>query len=172
MSDQPLRLQKGSGQVKNYMPGQVNIDNTCIYQDENGVTFDWVNNPDTGFNFDYYLINHIDTLGNTSVVDTIYDWSTQSYTHTGADANAVNAYTIQVAGGCGLVTNTAIRLQNVRVKLQAFPPPPNSSIAVLNWNSWMRGNDSTHYDVWVEAPINSGQWTKLGTTKILRGRIQ
>ena len=152
-------------QVKNYMPAPVDVQNTCIYQDETGVTFDWVNNADTGFNFDYYLINHIDTLGNTSVVDTIYDWSTQTYTHTGADPNAVNAYTIQVAGGCGLVNEHSDTLQNVRVSLQAFPPPPNSSIAVLNWNSWMRGNDSTDYDVWVEAPINSGQWTQLGTTR-------
>ncbi|MDG1349453.1 MAG: hypothetical protein P8P80_00015, partial [Crocinitomicaceae bacterium] len=52
--------------VKNYMPGIPNIDNTCIQQDDNGVTFDWVNNPDTGFNWDFYVINHIDTLGNTS----------------------------------------------------------------------------------------------------------
>ena len=150
--------------VKNYMPAQVDVANTCIYQDNGGVTFDWVNNPDTGFNFDYYLINHIDTLGNTTVVDTIYDWSTQSYTHVGADPNAVNAYTIQVAGGCGLLTEHSDTIQNIRVGLQAFPPPPNSSIAVLDWNSWMRGNDSTLYDVWVEAPLNSGQWTKLGST--------
>jgi gliding motility-associated-like protein len=150
--------------VKNYMPGIPNIDNTCIQQDDNGVTFDWVNNPDTGFNWDFYIINHIDTLGNTSVVDTIYDWATQTYTHTGADPNAVNGYTIQVGGGCGLLSDPSPVLQNIRVGLQAFPPPPNSSIAQIDWNPWMRGNDSTSYDVWVEAPISSGNWTQLGTT--------
>ena len=150
--------------VKNYMPGMPNVDNTCIQQDDNGVTFDWVNNPDTGFNWDFYVINHIDTLGNTSVVDTIYDWATQTYTHAGADPNAVNGYTIQVAGGCGLLSDPTPVLQNIRVGLQAFPPPPNSSIAQIDWNPWMRGNDSTAYDVWVEAPISSGNWTQLGTT--------
>jgi hypothetical protein len=50
--------------VKNYMPGQPDLSNTCIYQDDLGVTFDWVANPDTGFNWDYYLINHIDASGN------------------------------------------------------------------------------------------------------------
>jgi len=118
--------------VKNYMPGMPNIDNTCIQQDDLGVTFDWVANPDTGFNWDFYVINHIDTLGNTTIVDTIYDWATQSYTHTGADPNAVNAYTIQVGGGCGLLSDPSPVLQNIRVDLQAFPPPPNSSIAQID----------------------------------------
>ena len=150
--------------VLNYMPRNVDVSNTCIEQDASGVTFDWVSNADTGFNFDYYLINHIDTLGNTTVVDTIYDWSTQTYTHTGADPNAVNGYTIQTAGGCGLLTVPTDTLQNVRLGLQAFPPPPNSSIAVLNWNPWTVGDTTSIYDVWVEAPQGSGQWTQLGST--------
>ena len=150
--------------VKNYMPGLPDLTNTCIYQDNNGVTFDWAVNPDTGFNWDYYLINHIDTLGNLTIVDTIFDWSTQSYTHTGADPNAVNAYTIQVGGGCGLLTEPTDTIQNVRLNLQSFPPPPNASIANLDWNSWRMGDTSTVYDVWVEAPLNSGSWVKLGST--------
>ncbi len=153
--------------VKNYMPRNVDVSNTCISQDPvtGAVTFDWVNDVDTGFNFDYYIINHIDTLGNSTVVDTIYDWSTQTYTHTGADPNAKNAYTIQTAGGCGLITNPTDTIQNIRVGLQAFPPPPNSSIARMDWNRWTVGDTSTTYDVWVEAPANSGQWTQLGSTK-------
>ena len=95
-------------EVLNCMPRNVNVDNTCISQDPvtGAVTFDWVNDADTGFNFDYYIINHIDTMGNTTVVDTIYDWATQTYTHTSADPNAKNAYTIQTAGGCGLFDST------------------------------------------------------------------
>ena len=153
--------------VKNYMPRNVDVSNTCISQDPvtGAVTFDWVNDVDTGFNFDYYVINHIDTLGNSTVVDTIYDWSTQTYTHTGADPNAKNAYTIQTAGGCGLITIPTDTIQNIRVGLQAFPPPPNSSIARMDWNRWTVGDTSTSYDVWVEAPANSGQWTQLGSTK-------
>ena len=152
--------------VLNYMPRNVNVDNTCISQDPvtGAVTFDWVNDADTGFNFDYYIINHIDTLGNTTVVDTIYDWATQTYTHTSADPNAKNAYTIQTAGGCGLLTVPTDTIQNIRVGLQAFPPPPNSSIARLDWNRWKVSDTTTSYDVWVEAPANSGQWTQLGTT--------
>lgn len=152
--------------VLNYMPRNVTVDNTCISQDpvSGAVTFDWVNDPDTGFNFDYYIINHIDTLGNTTVVDTIFDWSTQTYTHTTADPNAKNAYTIQTGGGCGLLTPPTDTIQNIRVGLQAFPPPPNSSIARLDWNRWKVGDTTISYDVWVEAPVNSGQWTQLGTT--------
>ena len=153
-------------EVLNYMPRNVNVDNTCISQDPvtGAVTFDWVNDADTGFNFDYYIINHIDTMGNTTVVDTIYDWATQTYTHTTADPNAKNAYTIQTAGGCGLLTEPTDTIQNIRVDLQAFPPPPNSSIARLDWNRWMVSDTTTSYDVWVEAPANSGQWTQLGST--------
>ena len=159
--------------VKNYMPGLPDLTNTCIYQDNSGVTFDWAVNPDTGFNWDYYLINHIDTLGNLTIIDTIYDFEDglnsgiQSYTHTGADPNAVNAYTIQVGGGCGLLTEPTDTIQNVRLNLQSFPPPPNASIANLDWNSWRMGDTSTVYDVWVEAPLNSGSWVKLGSTKKL-----
>ena len=54
--------------VLNYMPRNVDITNACISQDPitGAVSFDWVNNVDTGFNYDYYLINHIDALGNTT----------------------------------------------------------------------------------------------------------
>jgi len=73
--------------VLNYMPRNVDITNACISQDPitGAVSFDWVNNVDTGFNYDFYLINHIDALGNTTVVDTIKDWTVQSYTHVGAN---------------------------------------------------------------------------------------
>ena len=157
--------------VKNYMPGLPDLTNTCIYQDDNGVTFDWAVNPDTGFNWDYYIINHIDTMGNLTIIDTIYDFEdspnsgTQSYTHTGADPNAVNAYTIQVKGGCELLSEPTDTIQNVRLNLQSFPPPPNASIANLDWNTWRRGDTTTVYDVWVEAPKNSGSWVKLTSTE-------
>jgi gliding motility-associated-like protein len=150
--------------IKNYMPELPDISNTCISQDANGVTFDWVANPDTGFNFDYYLINHIDAAGTLTTVDTIFDWATQTYTHANAFPNQVNSYTIQVAGGCGLVSEPTDTIQNVVVDLQAFPPPPNSSIAVLSWNPWWVGDTTTLYDVWVEAPMGSGNWDQLGTT--------
>ena len=152
--------------VLNYMPQNVNVDNTCISQDpvSGAITFNWVNSLDTGFNFDYYIINHIDTLGNSTIVDTIYDWSIQTYTHLTADPNAKNAYTIQTAGGCGLLTDPTDTIQNIRLELDAFPPPPNSSIARLEWNTWKVSDTTTSYDVWVEAPANSGQWTKLGIT--------
>ena len=153
--------------VLNYMPRNVEINNACISQDPltGAVSFDWVNNVDTGFNYDYYLINHIDALGNTTVVDTIKDWSVQSYTHVGANPNEVNKYFIQTGGGCGLITPPSDTIQNIRVGLQAFPPPPNSSIARLDWNRWLLGDTSTNYAIWVEAPANSNQWTQLGTTK-------
>ncbi|MEC8458414.1 MAG: gliding motility-associated C-terminal domain-containing protein, partial [Bacteroidota bacterium] len=88
----------------------------------------------------------------------------QSYTHTGANPNQVNRYFIQTGGGCGLITPPSDTIQNIRVALQAFPPPPNSSIARLDWNRWLPGDTSTSYDIWVEAPSNSNQWTQLGTT--------
>lgn len=152
--------------VLNYMPQNVDITNACISQDPvtGSVSFDWVNNIDTGFNYDYYLINHIDALGNTTIVDTIRDWTVQSYTHVGANPNQVNRYFIQTGGGCGLVTPPSDTIQNIRVGLQAFPPPPNSSIARLDWNRWLPGDTSTSYAIWVEAPSNSNQWTQLGTT--------
>ena len=159
-----IAYQKIIVRVLNYMPRLPDISDACVSLDASGVSFDWVASADTGFNFDYYLINHIDTLGATTIVDTIFDWSTQTYTHAGADPNAVNGYTIQVGGGCGLLTVPTDTLQNIRMGIQAFPPPPNSSIAVLNWNPWLKGDTATTYDVWVEAPQNSGQWTQLGST--------
>ena len=154
-------------EVLNYMPRNVSVDSVCISQDPvtGAVTFDWVNDVDTGFNFDYYLINHIDASGTLTTIDTIYDWATQTYTHTGATLNAVNGYTIQTAGGCGLLTQPTDTIRNIRMDLQAFPPPPNSSIARLDWNRWKIGDTTTTYDVWVEAPANSGQWTQLGSTQ-------
>lgn len=146
----------------NYMPRNVDVDNSCIFQDPvtGAVTFNWVNTQDTGFNFDHYIINHIDTLGVSTVVATITDWSTQSFTHTGAHPNAKNAYTIQTAGGCGLLTEPTDTIQNVKLEVQ----PLSTSIARLDWNPWMVGDTTTNYDVWLEAPSNSGQWTQLGTT--------
>ena len=146
--------------VKNYMPELPSLDSTCISYNGAGVTFDWVANPDTGFNFDYYLINYIDSNGNQSVLDTITDWSTQSYTHSNVSPTAIHSYFIQVAGGCDLLSNSTDTIQNVRVGLQSF----NSSIAVLSWNTWLRGDTNTTYDVWVEAPIGSGSWSQIGST--------
>ena len=157
-----ITYQKLVVKALNYMPRNVNVDNSCISQDPvtGAVTFDWVNDADTGFNFDYYIINHIDTMGNTTVVDTIYDWSTQTYTHTGAHPNAKNAYTIQTGGGCGLLTEPTDTIQNVKLELQAL----TTSIARLDWNRWMLGDTNSMYDVWLEAPSNSGFWTQLGST--------
>lgn len=154
--------------VLNYMPGLPSVDSTCITQDPltGDVTFDWVANPDTGFNFDYYVINTVDpATGMMTPLDTVWDWSTQSYTHTGASTSTWNSYAIQVAGGCGLLSDPTETISNIHLDLQSFPPPPNSSVAILNWNRWMVGNTTTDYDVWVEAPINSGQWTLLTTTQ-------
>lgn len=153
--------------VKNYMPGMVDLTNSCIQPDPvtGAVTFDWATNVDTGFNFDYYLINHIDPSGNLTTLDTIYDWSVNSFTHNNPLPNAVNSYTIQVAGGCGLLSNHSDTLQTVQLDLQATPPPPNSSIALLSWNPWKASDTSTYYSIWVEAPINSGQWNLLDSTK-------
>jgi len=150
--------------VKNYMPELPSLDSTCITHDGSGVTFDWVANPDTGFNFDYYLINYIDSNGNQSVLDTITDWSTQSYTHSNVSPTAIHSYYIQVAGGCGLLSESTDTLRNVNLILtKPYASPFTHSVAHLNWNSWMKGDDSTIYTVH-RRKAGSLSWDLLGTT--------
>ena len=97
--------------MKNYMPGIPFVDSTSIAQTSCGAYFDWTANVDTGFNWDYYIINRVDTSGATTVLDTIYDFVTQSYFDTTADPLAVNAYYIQSAGGCGLVSEPSVMMK-------------------------------------------------------------
>ena len=97
--------------VKNYMPGIPFVDSTSIAQTSCGAYFDWTANVDTGFNWDYYIINRVDTSGATTVLDTIYDFSTQSYLDTTADPSSVNSYYIQSAGGCGLVSEPSVMMK-------------------------------------------------------------
>jgi len=97
--------------VKNYMPGIPFVDSTSIAQTSCGAYFDWTANVDTGFNWDYYIINRVDTSGATTVLDTIYDFSTQSYLDTTADPLAMNSYYIQSAGGCGLVSEPSVMMK-------------------------------------------------------------
>ena len=97
--------------VKNYLPGIPTVDSTSIAQTSCGAFFQWTANVDTGFNWDYYIINRVDTSGATTVLDTIYDFVTQSYFDTTADPLAVNAYYIQSAGGCGLVSEPSVMMK-------------------------------------------------------------
>ena len=97
--------------VKNYMPGIPFVDSTSIAQTSCGAYFDWTANVDTGFNWDYYIINRVDTSGVTTVLDTVYDFSIQSYLDTTADPSSVNSYYIQSAGGCGLVSEPSVMMK-------------------------------------------------------------
>ena len=97
--------------VKNHMPGIPIVDSTSIAQTSCGAFFDWTANVDTGFNWDYYIINRVDTSGATTIIDTIYDFATQSYLDTTADLSAVNLYYIQSAGGCGLVSEPSVMMK-------------------------------------------------------------
>jgi hypothetical protein len=97
--------------VKNYMPGIPFVDSTSIAQTSCGAYFDWTANVDTGFNWDYYIINRVDTSGVTTVLDTVYDFSIQSYLDTTADPSSVNSYYIQSAGGCSLVSEPSVMMK-------------------------------------------------------------
>ena len=153
--------------VKNYMPGIPDMSNSCLTYDVNGnISFDWVANPDTGFNWDYYLVNHSNNGGAWTALDTVWNYGDTTFTHSNPPSG-LNQYSIQVAGGCGLISDWSDTLQTIDLVLNSFPPPPNSSVAQLQWNMSKLGDSSTVYQVWVEAPTGSGNWTMVDTTSNL-----
>ena len=72
--------------VLNYPPIPPDLSNSCVSLDAatGNVDFDWIAPVDTGINFDYYVIYHATSANGTySPVDTIWDYTTSSYTHNG-----------------------------------------------------------------------------------------
>ena len=76
--------------VLNYPPDPPLLDNSCVGLDDatGDLDFDWVAPVDTGINFDYYVVYHSNSSGGPFVaIDTIWDYSTTSYSTSGSRRN-------------------------------------------------------------------------------------
>lgn len=149
--------------VDNVMPDQPDLSNSCVSVLANGnIQFDWIAPADTGINFDSYEIYRSTNGGPYANVGSITDYSLTSFTDN-TPPPGINAYFLRTAGGCNLLSDPSDTIQTIDLTLASFPPPPNSSIAQLNWTPKNpSGPHGELYQVWREI-CGTNNWELVAT---------
>jgi gliding motility-associated-like protein len=150
--------------VLNYPPNPPDLSNSCITRLTSGaLQFNWIAPLDTGINFDRYVIYRSNAGGPFTAIDSISNYLTTTYTDAAPPAG-VNSYFVRTRGGCSLISDPSDTIQNIELNLTAFPPPPNSSIAVLNWNAKSpSGPKGEYYQVWRQI-CATNNWELIDST--------
>ena len=148
------------------IPGIPSTPNKCVNQLPLGNQIQWQPSVDTGATWGYYLIHHYDTSNIPVVLDTIWNWSANSYLHTGADTNQLNLYTIQAVSGDGL---SSLHSDTIGSPISVSFASLNS-LKSLQWSSFLTLDTSNIYELLKVNP-NSGQSNVLATVNGLSSYI-
>nr|MBK9652832.1 gliding motility-associated C-terminal domain-containing protein [Bacteroidota bacterium] len=158
---------------KSNVAGQRFVDNTipdspglrCVIVNPNGsVTMNWVADPDTGLDFNsYHIYQSNNAAGPYTVIDSIFNYNTLTYTHTTTNAYVANQfYYIESRTGCGVKYSPGSdTLQAMRLTVAN----PLGNVANLSWNAIHVPNLPTStgvYNIYKEFPI--GTWNLLTNT--------
>jgi gliding motility-associated-like protein len=144
----------------------------CISVENNGdITINWIP-PDTtnipNF-FDSYLIYHSTTQGGGyTLIDSIFDYNINSYTHVGVNGNNVlNYYYVITRSGCFgkyFSPNTSDTLNNIILTVNNI----NNDVAGLTWNTIhvpYLNTSYKYYNIYRESSPNN--WVLIDTTSNL-----
>lgn len=138
----------------------------CVNTLANGtVELTWVPTVDTVGTFDSYHIFHsTDPNGPFTVIDSVSNINTSTYSHLGANGNSqTNYYYIKTRSGCfgKVFTASTDTLSNILLNVDN----PGNGFANLTWNALSNPLPSTSegtYHVFREFPL--GTWVEIGTT--------
>jgi len=144
----------------------------CISVDANGdVTLNWIPPSDIHNSFNSYLIYSSNSAsGPFTLVDSVFNISTSTYTHVGANANSNNLfYFIKTLYGCG---GTPIYLSQPTDTIESILLSVSNSgtgNAMLDWNAIhtpLLPTSSLYYNIFREYP--AGSWTLIDSTQSLQ----
>lgn len=134
----------------------------CVSVQQNGsVILTWVPPADTARQYNsYHIYGSASAAGPYTLLDSIFSYSTDTWTHTGANAqNTTWYYHIQTRSGCGVMYSDGsdtLRTINVNVA-------NNNGVAIVNWNAVHTPELPTAsqlYTVYKEYP--AGIWQQFG----------
>ena len=150
--------------VVSTIPVPPDLSQACVSQEPGGgLTVDWGTPLDTGMNFDAYVIFRGSSPTVPFVaIDTIYNYSTLSYTDL-TPLSGANYYYLRTLGGCGYTSQTSDTVRLMEMSVTPIPPT-NSSVAQLDWNAPYVGATPT-YEIW-RRPQGTGAagWSMVSTT--------
>ena len=170
-----IELTDASGCVSvSTIDGETFIDNTvpdapslrCVTIDAIGqAQLSWIQPVDTGLDFNSYHVSYSTSAnGPFTLIDSIFNYNTTTYLHTGANANTTNIYYyVQSRTGCGIEYSLpSDTLHGIKLNVTNVG---STGIANLNWNELhnpLLPSSETHYKVFREYP--TGSWTLLDST--------
>ncbi len=151
--------------VESPSPVPPDMTNACISANSDGtVTFNYgaPAPQDTGQNFDYYVVYRGGNGTPFTEYDTVYDYSTLSYT----DATPLtgnNYYYVRSFGGCDQQSLSSDTLSVINLTVSPFPAT-NPYVANLSWNApRYDGNYNGTYQVW-RAVAGTGTYNLISAT--------
>ncbi len=140
----------------------------CVSVLANGdVQLSWVPPPDPENRFDsYHIYESTSETGPYTVIDSIFNINTTTYTHIGAGANtASHYYYIRTRSGCNgeVFTEPTDTLQSILLDVTN----PGTGSAALSWNALAVPLPATtysgYYRIYREFP--TGNWTLIDSTQ-------
>jgi hypothetical protein len=141
----------------------------CASVNANGsVTLTWVASKDTLNSFYGYTVwRSLTANGPFALVDSVLNINTTTYTDAAASVNAQGQsyyYYIGTWSGCGdhLKMPPIDTLKTIKLVVSGV-----GSFATLNWNllhTPVLNTANPIYDIYREYPVNSGNWSKIGTS--------
>ncbi len=140
----------------------------CISVLQNGdVVLTWIPPPDPDNTFNsYHIYSSANPAGPYTVVDSIFNINTTTYTDIGAGANTASIYYyIKTRSGCNgeVFTNPSDTLQSILLDVTN----PGTGFAALTWNALSTPLPSTtysgYYRIYREFP--AGIWTLIDSTQ-------
>jgi len=144
----------------------------CISVNPNGdVTLNWIPPVDNFNSYNSYVIySSSSPSGPFNIIDTIFNITTTSYTHVGANANTNSIYYyIKTLSGCGgAPMNFSVSSDTLNTILLSAANSGTGN-AVLNWNpihSPLLPTSSSWYYIYREYP--AGIWTLIDSTQSLQ----
>ncbi len=157
---------------KSNVDGEIFVDHTvpdapsvrCANVLANGnVILTWVAPADTGQRFNsYFIYSSININGPYTAIDSIFSYTTTSYTHNVANAQAASYYYfMKTRTGCG----REFSLGSDTLRTMKLDVLNNNGVAIVTWNPLHNPEiptGSLNYDVYKEYP--AGSWNIIGTT--------
>ncbi|UPT66539.1 MAG: gliding motility-associated C-terminal domain-containing protein [Sphingobacteriales bacterium JAD_PAG50586_3] len=151
-------------------PTEPSPDLRCVSVLPNGdVQLTWIPVPNLVNTFDsYHIYSSTSANGPFTVVDSIFNINTATYTHVGAGANSQSIYyMIKTRSGCGgiIFSPPLDTLQSIYLSVT---DPSNGTVGQLDWNPLSTPPPPTSlgtYSVFKDFPL--GTWNQIGTTQAL-----
>jgi gliding motility-associated-like protein len=139
---------------------------SCVSQLESMLALNFIPEPDTGFRFNYHLIQ-IDTnnSGNFFNLDTVFDYNPGTLLYQNNFSGPVY-FRILTNLGCGFFSQASNTVGSISLDIEALPLTGRFiDTAYLTWNNPRPfETDSIDYLVEMEFPIGSGDWVTIGNT--------